>query len=319
MTGAAKGTVLRLLTSVGKACSQYQDLHLRRLKSKRIECDEIWSFCYAKQKNVPRQYQDLEGYGSIWTWVALDPDTKLVASWYVGRRDIDSAYAFLLDLEPRLKNEVQLTTDGFRAYQELIPTTFGSKANYGVVEKQYGTVVYETDEHERRYSPHQCIGMVKKIIKGELNENYISTSMVERQNLTMRMGMRRFTRLTNAFSKKMENLSYAVSLHFMYYNFCRPHMSLNRRAMGITPAMAAGVTDHTWRVEEIVSMADNTLWSIMNDMPSVGVARHQAEEVDTEEKRTKLIAAYKIQWKCEHVTISEPDSSGWVSIYENSN
>ena len=255
MTGVAKGTVLRLLTAVGQACSRYQDLHLRKLTSKRIECDEIWSFCYAKQKNLPRVYDGKDGYGAIWTWVALDSDTKLVPTWYVGHRDLDAAYAFLSDLEPRLLNTVQLTTDNWQPYREAMPGTFSKRVKYGVVEKQYGTVHWETDEHERRYSPRQCIGMVKKKVTGRLRSDYISTSFVERQNLTMRMGMRRFTRLTNGFSKKVENLEAAVALHFMYYNFCRPHQALNdNKALGITPAMAARVADHQWSINEVVQL-----------------------------------------------------------------
>ncbi|PWU23866.1 IS1 family transposase [Candidatus Cerribacteria bacterium 'Amazon FNV 2010 28 9'] len=255
MTGTAKGTVTRLLVRVGKACSAYQDEVLVNLHCSRIECDEIWSFCYAKQKNLPEDLQGKEGYGTIWTWVALDSDSKLVISWFIGHRDEESAYTFMEDLEPRLKNKVQLSTDGLRAYENAVQGTFGKRVHYGMVEKQYGRIFFETEEHERRYSPHECIGMEKKKISGRPKKKFISTSFVERQNLTMRMSMRRFTRLTNGFSKKVENLEAAVALHFMYYNFCRPHQSLNpKRSLGITPAMVAGIADHQWMIEEIIKL-----------------------------------------------------------------
>lgn len=255
MTGAAMNTVLKLLREIGAACLAYQRKHLTNLSTVRLECDEIWAFCYSKAKNVPEKYQGKYGYGSVWTWVAMDSDTKLVITWYIGPRDKESAYEFMGDLEPRITKKAQLSTDGLLAYQEAVEGTFGKRVKYGQVEKQYGRVYYETEEHERRYSPHECIGIEKKKLIGRPKQKYISTSFIERQNLTMRMNMRRFTRLTNAFSKKIYNLEMAVALHFMYYNFCRPHQSLNiERALGITPAMAAGITDHRWDIEELLDL-----------------------------------------------------------------
>lgn len=249
MTGAAKGTVTRLLVSVGTACAEYQDKVLRNLPCKTIECDEIWTYCYAKDKNVPEEHKGQFGYGDVWTWVALDADTKLVPSWCLGLRNSEYAYRFMTDLESRLKNRVQLTTDGHKAYLKAIESVFGTDIDYAILVKLYGA----EPEAEKRYSPAQCIAIEKEVIEGKPDMNRISTSYVERQNLTMRMSMRRYTRLTNAFSKKIENLECAVALHFMHYNFCRPHKTLNKeRNLGITPAMAAGVTDHQWSVEEII-------------------------------------------------------------------
>ncbi len=251
MTGAAKGTVTRLLESVGAACAEYQDKVLRNLPCKTIECDEIWTYCYAKDKNVPDEHKGQFGYGDVWTWVALDADTKLVPSWCLGLRNSEYAYRFMTDLESRLKNRVQLTTDGHKAYLKAIESVFGTDIDYAVLVKLYGA----EPEAEKRYSPAQCIAIEKEVIEGKPDMNRVSTSYVERQNLTMRMSMRRYTRLTNAFSKKIENLESAVALHFMYYNFCRPHKTLNlKRNLDITPAMAAGVADHQWSVEEIVAL-----------------------------------------------------------------
>lgn len=253
MTGAAKGTVTRLLVSVGKACADYQDVMLRDLTSKTIQCDEIWSFCYAKEKNVPAENKGQFGYGDVWTWTALDADTKLVPSWQIGARNAEDGLIFMNDLKSRLANRVQLTTDGHKVYLKLVEEIFGIDVDYAMLVKVYG----ETPEGEKRYSPAECIKTETQIIRGEPDIKKISTSYVERQNLTMRMGMRRFTRLTNAFSKKIENLEAAVSLHFMYYNFCRPHKTLNQeRNLNITPAMAAGVATRQWRVEDIVSLTN---------------------------------------------------------------
>jgi len=251
MTGTAKGTVTRLLESVGKACVKYQDEHLKNLTSKHIQCDEIWSFCHAKQKNVPEEKQGIFGYGDVWTFTAIDADTKLIPSWLVGLRNIDCAYAFIADLKARLSNRVQLTTDGHKMYLEAIERNFGSDIDYGMLNKLYG----QDPEPERRYSPAKCIGAQKQIKQGNPDEKLISTSYVERQNLTMRMSMRRFTRLTNAFSKKVENLEYAVALHFMHYNFARPHKTL-ANPYPRTPAMASGISDHIWAIEEIVKLVD---------------------------------------------------------------
>jgi len=251
MTGAAKGTATRLLASVGAACSKYQDEHLRDLPCTTIQCDEIWSFCYAKQKNVPEDKQGRFGYGDVWTWTAIDADTKLVPSWLVGLRDAGYAYEFMLDLKSRLANRVQITTDGHRVYLIAVEDVFGSEVDYAMLVKLYGQVV----ESETRYSPAKCIGADRRVVQGNPNPTLISTSFVERQNLTMRMSMRRFTRLTNAFSKKIENLEHAVALHFMYYNFARPHKTL-ANPYPRTPAMAAGISDHIWTVDEIVKLVD---------------------------------------------------------------
>ena len=249
MTNTAKGTVIRLLASVGAACAEYQNTHLRNLPCQTIQCDEIWSFCYAKQKNVPEDKQGRLGYGDVWTWTAIDADTKLVPSWLVGLRDAGYAFAFMRDLQSRLSNRVQLTTDGHRVYLQVVEDVFGADIDYAMLVKLYG----QEPESEKRYSPAKCIGAEPHIIQGNPNPSKISTSYAERQNLTMRMSMRRFTRLTNAFSRKIENLEYAVALHFMYYNFARPHKTL-ANPYPRTPAMAAEVSDHIWTVEEIVRL-----------------------------------------------------------------
>lgn len=251
MTGAAKGTVTRLLTSVGTACAEYQDKHLLNLQCENIHCDEIWAFCYAKEKNVPEELKGFPGYGDVWTWVAIDADTKLVPSWYIGDRSAESAYQFLSDIQKRMSDRIQLTIDGYPAYIEQVRTVFGRDIDYAMLTKIYG----ENLDNERRYSPAEYVTLRKDPVIGEPDMGKVSTSYVERQNLTMRMSMRRFTRLTNGFSKKIENLEAAVSLHFMYYNFCKSHKSLNKeRSLGITPAMAAGVTDHQWSVEDVVAL-----------------------------------------------------------------
>jgi IS1 family transposase len=249
MTGVAKGTVTRLLEAVGKACDEYQDVTLRDLPCKNIQCDEIWSFCYAKEKNVPKEHKGQFGYGDVWTWTAIDADTKLVPSWYIGTRDAQSAYEFLHDLKIRLAHRIQITTDGHRAYAQAVEEVFGSDVDYGMLVKIYG----KPQLNETRYSPTECVGAEKHIMQGLPSDEKISTSYVERQNLTMRMSMRRFTRLTNAFSKKIENLEHAVGLHFMWYNFCRPHKALNmKRSLGVTPAMAAGVATKAWTIEDLI-------------------------------------------------------------------
>ena len=233
---------------MGKACSDYQNKVFRNLPCKKLQCDEIWSFCYAKEKNVPKKKKGHFGYGDIYTWTALCEDTKLVPSWYIGRRDLKSAIIFMNDLASRLKNRVQLTTDGLRAYLEAVENAFGGDVDYSQLIKLYGN---KKKKEEARYSPAECIGTRKNIVYGNPITCSISTSYVERQNLTMRMNMRRFTRLTNGFSKKIENLEHAVALHFMYYNFCRIHQSLR-----ITPAMKARVTRTLWEIEDIVKLLD---------------------------------------------------------------
>jgi len=247
MTDSAKNTVVKLLVDVGKACAEYQNQTLRNLPCKRLQCDEIWSFCYAKEKNVPEDKKGQFGYGDVWTWTAICADTKLVPSWLVGSRDAETASTFIEDLASRLAHRIQLTTDGHRAYLEAIEEAFGADIDYAMLVKLYG----ESPEGPRRYSPPICIGSKVEVITGNPKPKYISTSYAERQNLTMRMSMRRFTRLTNAFSKKVENLAHAVSLHFMYYNFARIH-----RTLRVTPAMEAGVSDHVWTLEEIVAVIE---------------------------------------------------------------
>jgi len=254
MTGAAKGTVLKLLADLGEKCREYQYVTLRDLPCKRVQCDEIWAFCYAKAKNVPAEKRGTFGYGDVWTWTALCADTKLVPSWLVGTRDADSAYVFMQDLAERLPYRVQLTTDGHGAYLSAVEGAFGSEVDYAQLIKLYGTAPDET-----RYSPPSCIGARRNVVSGFPRTEHVSTSYVERQNLTMRMHMRRFTRLTNAFSKKLENLEHALALHYLNYNFRRVHQTL-----GITPACAAGKARHAWSVEEIVGLLDHSWGSDSN-------------------------------------------------------
>jgi IS1 family transposase len=238
-------TVQWLLEDIGRACAGYMDKALRNLTCKRIQCDEIWTFCYAKEKNVPEEKRGQFGYGDVWTWVAIDPDTKLVPSFMVGDRGAITARMFMEDLASRLKSRIQLTTDGHRVYLNAVENAFGSNVDYAMLVKMYGTDA----EAETRYSPAECIGCQTVGIMGRPDPKHISTSHVERQNLTMRMKMRRFTRLTNAFSKKVENHVAALALHYMHYNFCRVHQTLR-----VTPAMEAGITDHVWGIDEIVSL-----------------------------------------------------------------
>jgi IS1 family transposase len=251
ISGHSINTISKLLVELGSTCAAYQDEHLRDLAASRIECDEIWSFCGAKAKNVPEGHEDDEDYGDIWTWVALDPDTKLVPSWLVGQRDAADCSAFLLDLASRLRYRVQITTDGHRPYLDAIEEAFGSAVDYAMLIKFYGTDPNE----DRKFSPPVVISEEVRIIQGDPDPGRISTSYVERQNLTMRMGMRRFTRLTNAFSRKARNHAAAVALHFMYVNFARPHKSL-ANPYPRTPAMAAGIADHVWTLEEMAALLD---------------------------------------------------------------
>jgi IS1 family transposase len=251
ITGAARNTITTLLVELGTACAAYQDKVLRNLTSTRIECDEIWSFVYAKARNVPEQFEGQFGYGDVWTWTAIDPDTKLVPSWLVGTRDAADAKAFIADLGSRLANRVQITTDGHRPYIEAIEAEFGRDVDYAMLVKYYGS----DPNADRRFSPPVVLAEDVRIIAGNPDPDLISTSIVERQNLTMRMGMRRFTRLTNGFSKKVENHAAMVSLHYMYYNFGRAHKSL-AKPYPRTPAMAAGLADHIWTCEEIAALLD---------------------------------------------------------------
>lgn len=247
MTGIHRTTIQNLLIDLGKACSEYQDKAMRNLKCKRIQCDEIWAFVGSKEKNTSAEKKS-KGNGDCWTWLALCPDTKLVPCWFVGDRSAGSAYHFMHDLADRLASRVQLTTDGHKAYLNAVETAFGSEIDYGMLQKIYGTS-NEGKGSEVRYSPAQCMGARKAVISGMPDKAHISTSMVERQNLTMRMGMRRFTRLTNAFSKKIENHEASIALHYMYYNFARIHQTLR-----VTPAMEAGIADHVWSLEEVVNL-----------------------------------------------------------------
>jgi len=250
ITGASKNTIAKLLTDAGKACSAYHDEHVRNVKAERIQVDEIWSFCYAKQKNVESAKNAPEGAGDVWTWTAMDSGSKLIISWLVGGRDGEYALAFMDDLRQRLATRVQLTSDGHKAYLDAVEEAFGADIDYAQLIKMYGEPTGEKG-HERKYSPSECTGTKKQHVTGSPDKKHISTSHVERQNLTMRMCMRRFTRLTNAFSKKIESHEASVALHFMYYNFCRIHQTLK-----VTPAMAAGVTDRLWDVEDLAKLLD---------------------------------------------------------------
>lgn len=242
-------TVTKLLVDVGAACGEYQDKTLRNLASKRVQCDEIWAFVYAKQKNAPAEMKAAGQAGDIWTWTAIDADTKLMVSWMVGHRTAAAARAFTTDLAGRLSSRVQLTTDGNRLYLDAVEGAFAADVDYAMLVKLYGNEGSNTPE--RRYSPAECTGIRVDTMSGTPDRQHISTSYVERANLTMRMGMRRFTRLTNAFSKKVENHAHAVALHFMYYNFGRVHKTLR-----VTPAMEAGIADHVWSLAEIAALAD---------------------------------------------------------------
>jgi hypothetical protein len=248
ITGVTKKTVLRLLVAVGTACLEYQRKTLVNLKCKRLQADEIWSFVEMKEKTAKRKGLENTQAGDVWTFTVIDADTKLVPCWYVGpTRDGGVAYEFMLDLEGRLANRVQMTTDGHTAYLSAIGGAFGSSGiDYAMLVKLYGP---DPNEAAHRYSPPQCIGCEATRVYGDPDPDHISTSYVERQNLSMRMNMRRFTRLTNAFSKKIENHCHAVALYFMHYNFARVHQTLR-----VTPAMEAGVADHIWTIEEIIAL-----------------------------------------------------------------
>jgi len=248
MTGAAKNTVMKLLVDLGEACSDYQDATLRNLPCKTVQCDEIWSFCYSKQKNIPDEHKGTFGYGDVWTWTALCADTKLVPSWLVGERTTDDAIVFMKDLESRLAHRVQMTTDGHRAYWTAVGLSFGAGIDHAILQKLYST----EGGSAGRYSPPVCTGTKTTVLRGNPDPAKINTSYVERQNLTMRMGRRRFTRLTNGFSKKVENLAHAVALHYMHYNFVRVHQTLKT-----TPAVVADVTDHVWSLYEVAALLDS--------------------------------------------------------------
>lgn len=245
VAGVSINTVTKLLVDVGSACWKYHDENVKNITSKRIQCDEIWSFVYAKEKNLPEDLRGKNGLGSVWTWVAIDADSKFVVSYLVGNRDAEYAQLFMQDVASRLTNRVQLTTDGLKSYLEAVEDVFGSEIDFAQLVKLYGKSL----DPEHRYSPAECTGTKKNKVTGNPRSKHISTSFIERQNLTMRMSMRRFTRLTNGFSKKIENHFYAIALHFMYYNFVRIHKSLR-----VTPAMEVGLTNRLWNIEDLIKL-----------------------------------------------------------------
>jgi IS1 family transposase len=249
LTGVSKNTVTKLLVDAGRAAAAYQDRVLRNLACKRVQVDEIWSFVRVKGGNVVKAKVASADAGDVWTWIALDADTKLIASFYIGDRTYNSAREFIGDLAERLANRIQLTSDGHRAYLVAVEETFGADIDYARLVKIYGQDGGKSPE--RRYSPPVCLGADKTVVMGNPDPKHISTSYVERQNLTMRMNMRRFTRLTNGFSKKIENHACAVALHALFYNFVRVHQTLK-----VTPAMAAGVTNRLWEMTGLVEMVE---------------------------------------------------------------
>ncbi len=248
MSGTSKTTVTKLLVDLGVACMHHHYGTVRNLKSERVQCDEIWAFCYAKQKNIPPEHEGEFGYGDVWTWTAIDADSKLCISYYIGKRDGKDAQAFIADLAGRLSSRVQLTTDGNYPYLKAVKDNFGVDVDFAQLVKYYGK---DWLNDNRRYSPPICTGVDVRVQIGDPDPNAISTSYVERSNLQMRMSMRRFTRLTNAHSKKIENLACAVALHFAYYNFVRPHSTLKT-----TPAVAAGTADHVWTLQELIGLLE---------------------------------------------------------------
>ena len=250
LTGVAKGTILRLLASVGRACADYQDTAIRNVNARRVQVDEIWSFVGAKQKNVTAENAILGAVGDVWTFVAIEAQSKLVLSWLVGLRDGGCATEFLQDVVGRLANRIQLTTNGHRMYLSAVEDAFGGDIDYSMLVKLYGS----SGNGETRYSPAKCLGCIPQDVTGNPDPKHVSTSYVERQNLTMRMNIRRFTRLTNAFSKKIENHAHSVALFYMHYNFVRIHQSLR-----VTPAMQAGVTSRLWSIQDIVELAEPAL------------------------------------------------------------
>lgn len=248
ITGVSINTVTKLLVDIGAACYEYHNENVHSLNSKRIECDEIWAFCYSKEKNATEETKAAFGAGDVWTWVGIDADSKLVASWLVADRSPESAEIFMEDVAMRLNNRVQLTTDGLKAYLKAVDNAFGNDIDYAQLIKMYGGT---SKEDGRKYSPAECTGTKKVRVKGDPDKQLVSTSYVECQNLTMRMHMRRFTRLTNGFSKKIENHAHAIALHFMYYNFCKIHKTLR-----VTPAMEAGLTTRPWEIKDLVALLD---------------------------------------------------------------
>lgn len=251
MTGVAKNTVTKLLCDLGSLCIDWHDANVRNLRCKRVQADEIWSFCYAKDKDLPDRLRDQPGVGSIWTWTAIDADSRFMVSWLCGDRDTDTATAFMHDVAYRLANRVQLFTDGLNAYLIAVPDAFKDDIDYAIIRKIYGKDP-DLRSSAVRYSPPKCVDCRREGVIGRPVRIHVATSYVERHNLTMRMQMRRFTRLTNALSKKYENLCCAVALHMMHYNFCRKHQTLGR-----SPATAVGLTDHVWSIDELVGLLEN--------------------------------------------------------------
>jgi IS1 family transposase len=247
MTGVCQEAILKLLCDLGAACAAHHNATVRNVRSRRVQCDEVWSFCYAKEKNVPEHKQGT-GAGSVWTWTAIDADSKLMISYLCGGRDASYACQFMEDLASRVSTRIQITTDGFRAYADAVEGAFGMNVDYAMLIKLYGA---PSDRPDTRYSPASCIGIRTGILSGNPDRQHISTSYVERQNLNLRMGIRRFTRLTNAFSKKFDNHCHAVAIYYAYYNFCRVHQTLR-----VTPAMEAGISNHVWSVEELVKLTE---------------------------------------------------------------
>lgn len=254
MTGASKNTITKLLSDAGSAFSNFQDERLKNLPCQRLQLDEIWSFLYAKAKNVMCAKAAPEIAGDVWTWTAIDADNKLIVSWMVGDRSAETACRFVNDVAIRLRQRVQITTDGHKAYLQAMEEAFGSDFDYAMLKKLYAA---PSQEGPTRYSPAQCCGMRTHRVTGNPDPEHISTSFAERQNLSMRMSIRRFTRLTNAFSKKIENHVHAISIYFMHYNFCRVHQTLR-----VTPAMQAGITDHVWSLEELVALTEGSMETI---------------------------------------------------------
>jgi IS1 family transposase len=251
MTGVAKGTILKLLAEVGPACEAFHNKTVTGLYSQRVQCDEIWCFCYAKEKNVPEHLMETEGIGTVFTFSALDADSKLVINWKVGQRTLAVATEFMNDLKSRCRNRIQLTTDAWGKFSNAVDKSFGRNVDYGMLKKEY--LGQDPKIPGGRYSPGKVTGLKRLRLMGNPKKEDISTSFVERSNLTTRMSMRRFTRLTNAFSKKYDNLKAAIALHFVYYNFCRVHQTLGK----ITPAMCAGLTDHIWNISELLELTNS--------------------------------------------------------------
>jgi IS1 family transposase len=246
ISGVAMNTIQKLTRDLGEAVLAYQDQVLRNLNCKRLQLDEIWCFCYAKNKNVPDHMRGVPGIGDMWTWTAMDAQTKLIVSWRIGARDAANAHAFIGDIAERLGGRVQMTTDGNRVYVDAVESHLGGKVDFAQLIKQYGN---ESGTPETRYSPAKCLGAKKRQIDGNPDMDHVSTSYAERQNLNIRMQNRRYTRLTNAFSKKAEMLAYSIAITFMYHNFVRIHQTLK-----MTPAQKAGLTHHKWSIEEMVDL-----------------------------------------------------------------